>query len=79
MSVLNDAKAVASAANQLVSDLEASPAPTTSAPVEYSSQIVQNADGSVIITLTPSAPVAVSDGAQTSAPAGDVGPGPTGQ
>lgn len=98
MSLLDDAKAAADAAQKLVADLEAEASATdggttdTGTPQEFSAQCISNADGTVIITLTPEvaeAPAAsvsdttVGNAGETTEPAGSVttdeGPTATGQ
>lgn len=94
MSQVDDA--IASAQNalatvaQVVAALEGEPQ-----AVEYSPSVITNADGSIIVTLTPAAPAAVSSQAEAQPAAaatgeptgttevasetGDTGPTPTGQ
>lgn len=79
MSALDDARSAAAqaqqaldAANLVISDLEAEPTTGGGEPVDFTAQAITNADGSVVVTLTPTAPAAVSDAA---APAGGDGSG----
>jgi hypothetical protein len=97
MSTLDDARTAAAAANQVVADLENPDLPADSSgpaePTDFTASAISNADGSVVVTLTPTAPAAVSNEEDsdssgelsgTSEPAGEVseqddnaGPQPT--
>jgi hypothetical protein len=65
MSTLDDARAAAAAANQVVADLENPDLPADPSdpvePTDFTASAISNADGSVVVTLTPTAPAAVSD------------------
>jgi len=88
MDALDAAKAAVVAAQQVVTDLEGeAPAPAPAPSSEFQASAIVNADGSVIVTLTPVAPAAVSDTAtgeagtvtEVASETSDTGPQPTGQ